>query len=89
MIVVNPSTRQFNIPGADLVFGVESDSGSVRKYFQCPRYVGNNLDLAASFIRMNYRNANGEIDSYLVDDLTVDGENITFSWTGSRLIWQI
>ena len=80
MIVVNPSTRQFNIPGADLVFGVESDSGSVRKYFQCPRYVGNNLDLAASFIRMNYRNANGEIDSYLVDDLTVDGENITFSW---------
>lgn len=80
MIVVNPSTRQFNIPGADLVFGVESDSGSVRKYFQCPRYVGNNLDLAASFIRMNYRNANGEIDSYLVDDLTVDGENVTFSW---------
>lgn len=80
MIVVNPSTRQFNIPGADLVFGVESDSGSVRKYFQCPRHVGNNLDLAASFIRMNYRNANGEIDSYLVEDVAVDGENVTFSW---------
>ena len=80
MIVVNPSTRQFNIPGADLVFGVESDSGSVRKYFQCPRHVGNNLDLAASFIRMNYRNANGEIDSYLVEDVAVDGENVVFSW---------
>ena len=80
MIVVNPSTRQFNIPGADLVFGVESDSGSVRKYFQCPRHVGNNLDLAASFIRMNYRNANGEIDSYLVEDVAVDSENVTFSW---------
>lgn len=80
MIVVNPSTRQFNIPGADLVFGVESDSGSVRKYFQCPRHVGNNLDLAASFIRMNYRNANGEIDSYLVQDVAVDGENVLFSW---------
>ena len=80
MIVVNPSTRQFNIPGADLVFGVESDNGSVIKEFQCPRYVGNNLDLAGSFIRINYRNANGEIDSYLVKDVTVDGNNIVFGW---------
>ena len=80
MIVVNPSTRQFNIPGADLVFGVESDNSSVIKEFQCPRYVGNNLDLAGSFIRINYRNANGEIDSYLVKDVTVDGNNIVFGW---------
>ena len=80
MIVVNPSTRQFNIPGADLVFGVESDNSSVIKEFQCPRYVGNNLDLADSFIRMNYRNANGEIDEYLVKDVTVDGNNIVFGW---------
>lgn len=80
MIVVNSSTRQFNIPGADLVFGVESDSGSVVKEFQCPRYVGNNLDLTGCFIRMNYRNANGEVDSYLVSDVTVDGDNIVFGW---------
>jgi hypothetical protein len=80
LIVVNPSTRQFNIPGADLVFGVEDDSGSVVKEFQCSRYVGNNLDLASAFIRMNYRNANGEIDSYLVKGVTVDGENIVFGW---------
>lgn len=80
MIVVNSSTRQFNIPGADLVFGVESDSGSERKNFQCPRYVGNNLDIAGSFVRMNYRNANGEIDEYLVEDVAVEGDNVTFSW---------
>lgn len=80
MIVVNSSTRQFNIPGADVTFGVESDSGSERKYFQCPRYVGNNLDVAASFVRINYRNANGDIDTYLVNDLTVDGDNVLFSW---------
>lgn len=80
MIVVNPSTRQFNIPGADLVFGVTADSGAVTKEFQCPRYVGNNLDLAGCFIRMNYRNANGEIDSYLVENVTVDGDNIVFGW---------
>lgn len=80
MIVINSSTRQFNIPGADMTFGVEADAGSERKYFQCPRYVGNKLDIASSFVRINYRNANGEIDSYLVEDLTVDGDNVTFSW---------
>ena len=80
MIVVNPATRQFNVPGADLVFGVTSDSGSERKHFQCPRYVGNNVDIASSFVRMNYRNGNGEIDSYLVEDLRVDGDNVLFSW---------
>lgn len=80
MIVINPITRQFNIPGSDLVFGVESDSGSERKYFQCPRYVGNNVDLASSFVRINYRNANGEVDAHLVEDLTVDRDNVLFSW---------
>lgn len=80
MIVVNSSTRQFNIPGADLVFGVTADSGAVTKEFQCPRYIGNNLDLAGCFIRMNYRNANGEIDSYLVKNVTVDGDNVVFGW---------
>lgn len=80
MIVINASTRQFNIPGADMTFGVEADNGSERKVFQCPRYVGNGLDVAGSFVRINYRNANGDIDSYLVNDVTVDGDNITFSW---------
>lgn len=80
MIVVNPSTRQFNIPGADMVFGVEADARAETKEFQAPRYVGNNLDLAGSFIRINYRNANGEVDSYLVSDVAVDGENVVFTW---------
>lgn len=80
MIVVNPNTRQFNIPGSDLIFGVVADSGSEVKYFQCPRYVGNNLDIMACFVRVNYRNANGETDSYLVNDLTLDGDNVNFNW---------
>ena len=80
MIVINSSTRQFNIPGADMTFGVEADAGSERKYFQCPRYVGSNLDLMSCFVRLNYRNANGEVDSYLVEDMTVDGDNVLFSW---------
>lgn len=80
MILVNSNTRQFNVPGADLVFGVVADSDAERKHFQCPRYVGDNLDLAGCFIRINYRNANGKTDFYLVDDMVIDGDNITFSW---------
>lgn len=80
MIVVNPATRQLNIPGADLVFGVTADANSAVKHFQCPRYVGNNVDIASSFVRINYQNAHGDIDFYLVKDVTVDGENVTFSW---------
>lgn len=80
MISINATTRQFTIPGTDLVFGVEADSGTERKHFQCPRYVGDGLDVAACFVRINYRNASGETDSYLVDDLVVDGTSIKFSW---------
>ncbi len=80
MISINAGTRQFTIPGADLTFGVEADNGTERKHFQCPRYVGDNFDVASCFVRINYRNANGETDSYLVDDLAVDGTNVTFSW---------
>ena len=80
MITINSNTRYFNVPGADLVFGVVADSDAERKFFQCPRYVGDGLDLAACFIRINYRNANGKTDFYLVDDMVIDGDNITFSW---------
>ena len=80
MIIINSNTRQFNVPGADLVFGVVADSDAERKHFQCPRYVGDGLDLASCFIRINYRNANGKTDFYLVDDVVIDGDNITFSW---------
>ena len=80
MIIINSNTRQFNVPGADLVFGVSGDSGSEVKHFQCSRYVGNNLDLMSCFVRINFRNGNGKMDSYLVDDMAIDGDNITFSW---------
>ena len=80
MIIINSNTRYFSIPGSDLVFGVVADSDAERKHFQCPRYVGDGLDLAACFIRINYRNANGKEDFYLVDDVVIDGDNITFSW---------
>ena len=80
VITVDPDTRQLNIPGIELVFGVEGDGSSERKYFQFPRYVGDNLDLAGSFLRVNYRNANGDKDFYLVNDVAIEGDSVVFSW---------
>lgn len=84
MLVIDPDTRQINLPGVELIFGVESDAQAERKYFYCPRYVGNGLDLASCFIRVNYRNANGVVDAYLVDDMSYTDDAITFSWALHR-----
>lgn len=86
LLVIDPNTRQINIPSAELTFGVVSDTHSERKYFQCPRIVGDNIDLTSCFIRVNYRNANGEVDAYLVDDVRVVGDNIVFSWELHRKV---
>lgn len=79
-LVIDPVTRTIQVPQAESIFGVEIDSNSERKYFICPRYVGDKLDLAACFLSIKYRNANGEKDEYLVEDTAVNGEYVTFSW---------
>lgn len=79
-LTIDPVTRKITVPETERVFGVTSDEVAVRKYFQCPRYVGDGLDLAGMFLQVNFRNANNEEDAYLVDDVEVSGEYITFSW---------
>lgn len=79
-LTIDPVTRKITVPEAERIFGVTSDEVAVRKYFQCPRYVGDGLDLAGMFLQVNFRNANNEEDAYLVDDVEVSGEFITFSW---------
>lgn len=86
ILVIDPNTRQINIPSGETILGVEFDSVSDRKVFVCPRFVGNDLDLASCFIRINYRNANGDVDSYLVDDITVTSDTISFVWVVSRSV---
>ena len=82
--VIDKSTRTITAPAGFKTFGVESDENSNRVYFQCPRYVGDNLDLATLNIRVNFQNANKEKDQYIVTDVAIDGENIRFSWVLSR-----
>lgn len=82
--VIDPDTRTINVPAEYQNFGVESDEKVTRVKFQCPKIVGDNIDLSEFNLYINYRNAMGEANAYLVDDVTVSGDNITFSWLLSR-----
>ena len=81
-LIVNADDRTIYIPNT--LAGVTSDEKSTRLKFRCPKSVGDNVDLSAMNVYINFRNANGEIYSYLTDDVTVDGTDITFSWLLSR-----
>lgn len=84
--VIDPETREINIPLTYQILGVESDEKTERIEFECPRIVGDSIDLTQLQLRINYRNANGEKDQYIVDDVTQNGDNVIFSWLLSRKV---
>lgn len=77
---INPETRTIEIPDEYSLLGVESDEKAERVWFQCPKIVGDNIDLSKLQLRINYQNAGAETDQYIVTDVQVDGDNIIFSW---------
>lgn len=81
---IDPDTRVITVPSCYTEFGVEADEKVNRINFQCPKVVGDNIDLTAFNLYINYMNASGQYNAYLVDDVTVSGDNITFSWLLSR-----
>lgn len=83
LLTINAMTRTISISG-ELLLGVESDEGVKRIYFECPRVVGDNIDLSQYHIYINYQNANGEPNQYWCDDVTNNGETIRFSWLLKR-----
>lgn len=79
--VIDPETRTIIVPPEYQLFGVENDKRVERLYFQCPKIVGDNQDLSQDYqLFINYQNANGDPDAYHIEDMEVDGDNITFSW---------
>ena len=79
--IIDPDTRTITVPPEYQLLGVENDKRVERIYFQCPKNVGDNQDLSQDYqLFVNYQNANGDPDAYRIDDMTVEGENITFSW---------
>lgn len=86
--VIDPETRVIDVPEEYQLLGVESDKKVERMYFQCPKIVGDNIDLSKLALRVNFRNANDQKDQYIVDDVEISGDNITFSWLLSRRVTQ-
>lgn len=85
VLVINPDTRIINV-GSGLLLGVETDNDAERVKFQCPKIVGDNLDLSLYHIYIHYQNAKGEKGKYLCEDIEDGGENITFSWLLSQKV---
>lgn len=79
-LIIDPSTRKITIPKSEQLFGVYGESNIERKYFKCPKIVGDNVDLSDCYIFVNYYTAKGLPGKYTVKDVNADGENITFSW---------
>lgn len=88
-LIIDDVSRTIYIPDSEKIFGVESDENTDRKYFRCPRIVGDNIDLSKLQICINYQNASGENsgrDIYICDDVKADGDDVTFSWQLSRKV---
>lgn len=78
--LVNPESRVITVPESEKIFGVYNDGNTERKHFRCSKIVGDNIDLSAMHLYINYQNANGQKYPYLVEDVQTDGDYITFSW---------
>ena len=81
---VNPDTREIIVPEKYKMLGVFSDEKVTKIPFTCPKVVRNNVDLTEYNLYINYENAIGKSNAYLIEDVVVSGDNITFSWLLSR-----
>lgn len=86
---INADDRSIIIPAGENLLGVENDNKGARKYFICPKIVGDNIDLTKSDIYINVQNASGEKsgkDRYPVQNMTASGDNVTFEWVLERKV---
>lgn len=88
ILMIDPETRTINVPASEALFGARQDMDAERKYFKCPKIVGDNIDLSKCHIYVSYvpskqdgtYDINENVGSYLCEDVAVDGDYITFSW---------
>lgn len=85
-IEIDDNLRTMTIPTDIVLLGVESDDDVNKIPFKMPKeYCG--FDLSQFEARINYMNAKGDGDIYIVSDLAVDGEDptmMTFTWVVGR-----
>lgn len=80
IFLINSETRTITVPETEKIFGVSHDGNTERKHFRCSKIVGDNIDLSTMHLYINYQNANGQKYPYLVEDVQMDGDYITYSW---------
>lgn len=84
VLEINPETREISIPDSEIILGVETDQKAERKYFHCPKIVGNNIDLSELELYVVFQNASNMEegkDRYHVTDVKTRSDGyITFSW---------
>ena len=86
-IEINAENRSITIPQSEKLLGVENDSKAIRKYFRCPKIVGDGIDLTKSDVHINIQNASNKVsgkDRYNAENLKVSDENVTFEWSPLR-----
>lgn len=83
MFVIDNDLRIITPPEGAPVLGVEHDANVNRLQFSMPRMYGE-FDLSTFEARVNYRNANKELDAYIVTDANASEDHIEFSWLVGR-----
>lgn len=80
---IDLDARTIDIPEKLQIVGVESDEDVTRRKFKMPWKYGD-VNLSSFNIRINYRNAAGSEDVYIVTDMKVTDDVMTFSWLLNR-----
>lgn len=78
--VIDPCKKAIIIPADICIKAVENDKNTERIYFQCPKIVGDNIDLTTMALYINYENAHKEPDATQITDMKIVNDSITFSW---------
>ena len=91
ILEIDPETRMITVPASEILLGVQHDAMAERKYFRCPKIVGDDIDLTKMELYVVFQNAGGtedrNRDRYHVTDVqAVDDGYIEFSWKLSEKV---
>lgn len=77
--LIDEHLRIITVPERGVVLGVEGDKDVNRVRFRMNRYY-HGSDLSSFQIRINYQNADGEVNYFTVSEKTVDTDTFSFIW---------
>lgn len=79
LFLIDEHLRIITVPERGVVLGVEGDKDVNRVRFRMNRYY-HGSDLSSFQIRINYQNADGEVNYFTVSEKTVDTDTFSFVW---------